>query len=401
MDPLAGMDDSSTDDDNTSQTTEDDPQVPEHDPPPPPAQPAPPPSSQQPSRVQRPNYQLQHTLIGHTKSISAVKFSPDGTLLASCGAENTVKIWSPFTGELVRNLTGHTEGLSDIAWSTDSVYLASASDDKTIRIWEVDTGVTQKTLKGHSKWVFCLNYNHNSTLLVSGACDGDIRIWDTKKGGVLIHTINRRCLKTLHAHIDYVTAVHFNRDSSLIVSCSLDGQIQIWNTTNGQCLKTIVEGHDAIWYVVSRCFFESPVDLTTSPRPRISAFLIAQTYSQHVQFSPNSKYILSTAHDSAIRLWDYQTTRCLKTYTGHVNKKYCICACFSVTGGKWIVAGSEDHKVWLWDLQTREVVQVLEGHSDVVVAVATHPSKNMIASGSIDSDLAIRIWEDRTGTERG
>jgi WD40 repeat protein len=82
-----------------------------------------------------------------------------------------------------------------------------------------------------------------------------------------------------------------------------------------------------------------------------------------VQFSPNSKYILSTAHDSAIRLWDYNTSRCLKTYTGHTNTLFCIGACFSVTGGKWIVSGSEDHRVYIWDLQSREVVQVLEGHS--------------------------------------
>jgi len=30
-------------------------------------------------------------------------------------------------------------------------------------------------------------------------------------------------MKTLDAHLDYVTAVHFNRDGSLIVSCALDG----------------------------------------------------------------------------------------------------------------------------------------------------------------------------------
>ena len=104
-------------------------------------------------------------------------------------------------------------------------------------------------------------------------------------------------------------------------------------------------------------------------------------YSQHVQFSPNSKYILSTAHDSTIRLWDYQSTRCLKSYVGHVNQMFAICACFSVTGGKWIVSGSEDKKVYLWDLQSREVVQILEGHTDVVVAVAVSLSRSMRCIG--------------------
>src|SRR6267154_1366217 len=57
-------------------------------------------------------------------------------------ADNVAKIWSPFSGELIRNLNGHTKGLSDVAWSPTSVHLATASDDHTIRIWDVDSVCT-------------------------------------------------------------------------------------------------------------------------------------------------------------------------------------------------------------------------------------------------------------------
>lgn len=95
------------------------------------------------------------------------------------------------------------------------------------------------------------------------------------------------------------------------------------------------------------------------------------------------------------RLWNFSTGKFLKTYTGHVNSKFCIASTFSVTNGKYIVSGSEDNCVYLWELQTRQIVQKLEGHSDTVISVSCHPSENMIASGALGNDKTVKIWTQK------
>ena len=97
--------------------------------------------------------------------------------------------------------------------------------------------------------------------------------------------LSGKCLKTLPAHSDPVSAVHFNRDGSLIVSSSYDGLCRIWDTASGQCLKTLIDDDN----------------------PPVS----------FVKFSPNGKYILAATLDNTLKLWDYSKGKCLKTYSGH------------------------------------------------------------------------------------
>ncbi len=113
-----------------------------------------------------------------------------------------------------------------------------------------------------------------------------------------------------------------------------------------------------------------------------------------VRFSPNGRFILAHTLDSCIRLWDYVSGSCKKTYQGHVNKKYSLGGAFGVSGNQgFIVSGSEDGDIMFWDVTNKEVVQRVSGHEGVVSWVDTCPgSKGAIVSGGLDG--TVRIWID-------
>ena len=75
-----------------------------------------------------------------------VAFSPNGHILASGSADNTVKLWDISTGKVLRTFTGHTDWVWSVAFSPDSHSIASASQDETIKLWEAKTGDCLKTL---------------------------------------------------------------------------------------------------------------------------------------------------------------------------------------------------------------------------------------------------------------
>lgn len=334
---------------------------------------------------------LTHTLRGHSRSISSVCFSPDGTKLSTSSSDGMVIIWNVILNDqtsgssscLVPQMefltklinSDSSEGINDLTWSPDSRYLISASDDHSIYVWFISTNSNYSSssshpspirrLIGHSHSVYCVKLNPIGTLLISGSFDETIKVWDFLGG---------KLLRTLPGHSEVVSCLDFSRDGSIIVSGSFDGLIRMWDTTSGQCLKTLVVAQET----------NAPVSF--------------------ISFTPNSRFLITGSLDSTVRIWDYRTKEgtVLKSYTGHTNIKYSIPArviSFNVesdpskeTSGEFVLMGSEDGSLWMWHLQSREVFMKLPCHAESIIAISIHPiDTNFFVTAGLDQDTTIKV----------
>jgi len=308
---------------------------------------------------------LANTFTDHKACVWAVRFSPDGNLLASGSVDSTVIIRDKRSGAILHTLK-QPEGITNIDFSPDGKFIVTASYDSKIRLWEVATGNLVKLFSGHTGTVWTVAFSPDGKAIASAGEDKIILHRDIATGNILHkfigHTLN-------------IWSVKFSADGNLLASGSFDATIKLWDVSKGTLIKTIGRHSEA---VVDLAFSHNGKWLaSTSDDKTIKLWNVADAaliktleVPEHVQavaFSPDDKRLMTGGRDQAVigeliqnftgnsehfkgvsaRLWDIEKGTVLETFNVHKNDVNDVA--YS-TDGLWIATASADETVELWQI---------------------------------------------------
>eukprot|EP00759_Apiculatamorpha_spiralis_P015654 PhF_6_TR22279/c0_g1_i1/m.31513/K03363/CDC20; cell division cycle 20, cofactor of APC complex len=172
-------------------------------------------------------YQRTATLQAHTQEVCGLRWSSDGTQLASGGNDNLLYVWdhnrlSQECRPRLR-LTQHTAAVKALAWNPQHPQLLASGGgtaDKTLRFWDTHTGQCLHHVDTRSQVCSIVwSLDGNELVTSHGYSDNQLVLWKYP---------SLKRMADLTGHTSRVLHLALSPDGQLVVSAAGDETIRFW-----------------------------------------------------------------------------------------------------------------------------------------------------------------------------
>ncbi|PNG19668.1 hypothetical protein C1J00_24425 [Streptomyces cahuitamycinicus] len=341
------------------------------------------------------------TLKGHDATVYDLcqLQAGESKYLATAGADTTVRLWDPNTGERVRLITGHTDWVNAVCSvpSPHGDLLASAGVDATVLIWDpLSTETPLHSLTGHKEAInaMCAIEVGGHVLLATGSADATIRLWDPVMGKV-VRTLSRRAEPVLRL-------CPLEVEGQSLLAFTTGDAIQLWNAASDDDVLTLRGHSDDIGALCTlpvhgRTFLASggldhtvrlwdPARVQVKEAHAVHAVCVA---------SVDERTVLVTGGDDGVQVRDVVTGQNQQVLDGPSDCVRALCPLI-LSDRALVAAADDDHFVVLWDLRSAEVFGEYRGHTAAVHSICslTVSGRTLLASAS--ADCTVRVWDPET-----
>jgi len=286
-----------------------------------------------------------------------VDFSPDGKALAIGDADHHVQVVDLANGDTVLDIPeAHAESITRVAWSPNGSVIASGSGYRggPIRLWDAASGKPVGALEAHTSWISQLIFSADGRRLYSAGADQTIRIWDVDQ---------QRCLATLRGASDEVWGLALSPDSATLVSSSRDGVVAFWSALvqpEEQMPRLIALGEFA------RPAFAPAGQVLAMPRGGIVSLLDLTTFEEIEQlpalgsdvyivvYSADGTLLVSGSRSGLTRVWSCAERRLLQELGAANVPAYPL---GFAADGRWLLSVDAKHRAVWWDTLTWQTVR--------------------------------------------
>ncbi len=303
------------------------------------------------------------TVYRQAPVITALRFSPDGKLLAVSGNREILLHHADGSG-LVKRLQGKAERILSLTFSADGSMLVAGGGTPArfgeLQFWDPAAGKLLRTVQVGSDTVFGATLSPDGKKVTAGCTDNTVHVFETAAG---------KELYKIGSHENWVLATAWGIDSKRFVSVGRDRAAKLVDADAGQFLENVNQLRGELSAVARH--------------PKKDVIVIGG--------EDRIPYIYMLDRPRNIKVGEEATLiRKLETQDG------AIFALDWSQDGKQIAVAGAGRSVNIYDAESGARIAACSGHSAGIYAVGFSPDGTRLATGGFDGQVRLYSASDCT-----